>query len=393
MRAGFDPAATIPEKSAALLAADGSGKGKRRQCAHAISRGSGKPVAETNRLPSLTRTGKPSISMKIIILIFAWAGWAVCQPVTPEQKDSGWVSLFDGTTLKGFFTQFGSKIDTNPELHASAFSAKAADTSIAATGSPIGVLTTKKDYSHYRVRAWIKFGRTGNTGDNAGMLYHVQRNSPLLGGLYPRSVEFQGQKRGIGETWTIGNVWVNIKVKSATARPPQYSETGTEMSIGNAQGRQCLGSSVPYQDGQWNIMDLTVRGSDSATHTVNGTVVLRMRKMRWSEPDSPTDMSHPLANGGISFQSEGAPVAYTHLMIMELDPQTGKPIHAKPVPVGLPQPPITKGLSQSLTHGGPGLALDCTGRSWREAGARPHANPVRRHAAHGVFLFKPDSLQ
>jgi hypothetical protein len=143
----------------------------------------------------------------------------------------------------------------------------------------------------------------------------------------------QGQKRGMGELWTIGNVWVTTPVQSTSARPPRYSPTGTAMEVGNAIGRQCLGSSNPYQDGQWNVMDLTVRGSDSSAHTVNGVTVFRGRRLRWSQSDNSSDMSNMLRTGQISVQSEGAPVAYKYLMIMELDPVTGKPVHAKPVSI------------------------------------------------------------
>jgi hypothetical protein len=80
-------------------------------------------------------------------------------------------------------------------------------------------------------------------------------------------------------------------------------------------------------------MDLTVRGSDSSAHTVNGVTVFRGRRLRWSQSDNTSDMSNMLRTGQISVQSEGAPVAYKYLMIMELDPVTGKPVHAKPVSI------------------------------------------------------------
>lgn len=350
--------------------------------------------------------------MRLILLMLALTGWAVGQPITQSQKDSGWVSLFDGKTLNGFYSQFGSQIDTNPGPTVKAFSVNASDTTIAATGSPIGIVTTKKNYSHYRVRIWIKFGNTSNSSDNAGMLYHVQKGSPLLFGLYPRSIEFQGQKSGIGDAWTIGNVWITVKVVS-TLEGPKYSPTGRDSSVGDP-GRQCLGIPVRYKEGKWNVMDLTVRGSDSAIYTVNDTVTMRLRKMRWSEQDSPTDMSHPLASGGISFQSEGAPVAYTHLMIMELDPVTGKPINGRPVSIAPPARPAFPG--PSLAGGQYGMTLQLPGTAaWEDrfsqgSGSRllsiralngralrahaPDSDNRRTSAVAGLYVLKlSDSLQ
>ncbi len=81
-------------------------------------------------------------------------------------------------------------------------------------------------------------------------------------------------------------------------------------------------------------MEALVRGSDSAVHSVNGKIVFRCWKMRWSDKDDPKDMSNMLSSGSIALQSEGAPVSYRDYMFMELDPATGKAIHATPTLAG-----------------------------------------------------------
>jgi Domain of Unknown Function (DUF1080) len=259
---------------------------------------------------------------------------AHAEPITQAQKDSGWVSVFDGKTLNGFYTTFktgttNNDPDKNPD---GTFSVRAGDSSIHATGSPTGHIITKKLYSHYRIRIREKFDNTGNPGQNAGLLYHVRIEGPRLGD-YPRSIEYQGQARGMGEIWTIGNVWVNTTIDE-TKTQHQFKLGGKMVNHGNPDGRQCLGSSVPYKDGAWNVMEATVRGSDSSIHYVNGVLVFKCWKLRWSDNDSPTDMSHMLSEGSIAMQSEGAPVSYRDYMIMELNPATGEPIHAKPVLAG-----------------------------------------------------------
>jgi hypothetical protein len=191
------------------------------------------------------------------------------------------------------------------------------------------------------VRIREKFDKAGDLNQNAGMLYHLQINGPRLFGAYPRSIEYQGQKRGMGEIWTIGNVYVNTTVDS-TKKQHQYKAGGKMVAHGNPDGRQCLGSSVPYVDGAWNVMEALVRGSDSAVHTVNGVVVFRCWKMRWSEKDDANDMANMLSSGSIGLQSEGAGVAYRDYMFMELDPATGKPVNAKPT-IAEAFPPLERG--------------------------------------------------
>ncbi|MDB5103268.1 MAG: hypothetical protein JWP91_957 [Fibrobacteres bacterium] len=270
------------------------------------------------------------------ILLLALSQAPACaDQITQAQKDSGWVSAFDGKTLAGFYTTLGSGAPnndpvTNPD---GTFSVRASDSSIHATGTPTGHIYTKKVYSHYRVRIREKFDKLGETGQNAGMLYHARIEGPRLFGSYPRSIEYQGQKRGMGEIWTIGNVYVNTTVDS-TKSQHQYKAGGKMVDHGNPDGRQCLGSSVPYIDGAWNVMEALVRGSDSAVHIVNGTVVFKCWKMRWSEKDDPKDMANMLNSGSIALQSEGAPVSYRDYMFMELDPATGRPINAKPTLAG-----------------------------------------------------------
>jgi hypothetical protein len=255
--------------------------------------------------------------------------------ITQAQKDSGWVSAFDGKTLNGFYTILGGNAPNNdPEKNPDGtFSVRPADSSIHASGSPTGHIVTKKLYSHYRVRIREKFDKPGDLNQNAGMLYHARIEGPRLFGAYPRSIEYQGQKRGMGEIWTIGNVYVNTTVDS-TKPQHQYKANGKMVAHGNPDGRQCLGSSVPYVDGAWNEMEALVRGSDSAVHRVNGTIVFKCWKMRWSEKDDPKDMSNMLSEGSIALQSEGAGVAYKDYMFMELDPATGRALNAKPTLAG-----------------------------------------------------------
>jgi hypothetical protein len=254
----------------------------------------------------------------------------LAQQITQAQIDSGWVSAFDGKTLNGFYSIIGSGAPNNDLVKNpdGVFAVRTSDSCIHTEGSPTAHIITKKLYSHYRVRIREKFDKLGETNQNAGMLYHARIEGPRMG-AYPRSIEYQGQKRGMGEIWTISNVWVNTTVDS-TMTQHKFKLNGKMVNHGNANGRQCLGSSVPYIDGAWNVMEGYIRGSDSAVHYVNGVVVFKCWKMRWSDKDDPNDMTNMMKEGSIALQAEGAPVSYRDYMFMELDPVTGKAVNGKP---------------------------------------------------------------
>jgi hypothetical protein len=159
-------------------------------------------------------------------------------------------------------------------------------------------------------------------GGNAGMLYHIHEEGMWLGN-YPRSMEYQGNSDGAGEVWTIGNVWIKTRVENPDARPRRYQEDGTEVDHGNDHGRQCRGSSNPYQLGEnWNEFEIRVWGSDSSHHEVNGETIFKAWLMRWSDSDDRNDYDNMLSWGRIGWQSEGTPVHYRNIRIklMEDDP-------------------------------------------------------------------------
>lgn len=95
------------------------------------------------------------------------------------KEDSGWVPLFNGTDLKGFYTFFENMgmVDTarqdafkveNGKLHVPKPS------TVVLTLSQ-GRLTTLKEYSWYRVRVDYRFG-PGSGSENAGLVFHIENS-------------------------------------------------------------------------------------------------------------------------------------------------------------------------------------------------------------------------
>ena len=246
--------------------------------------------------------------------------------LSEAQVDSGWVELFNGKDLDGLYTFLkGEGKDKDPT---GIFSADKGE--IKVEKGTAGYVATSKVYNYYHVRADFKFEGLDNLNSNAGLLYHIREDVPKRGDVWPPSIESQMQKRGTGEIWTI----FGVRVKTTTANKNElckYDPNGEEIDHGAGKGsnvgRQCLGSSNPYKDGEWNSMLVKVYGSDSSVQFVNGTQTFKAWNMRVA--DNFTDMSDPLNKGTIGLQSEGAAISYKNFHIMELDSKTLKPINAK----------------------------------------------------------------
>jgi hypothetical protein len=211
----------------------------------------------------------------------------------------------------------------------------------------------------------VKYDNTGSLWLNSGLIYHTRIEAPRLYGTYPRSIEFQGQKRGMGEAWTISKIFVNTTI-DPTSDMHKYKNDGVPVVHGGDDpNRQCLGSSNPFIDGAWNEMEAVVRGSDSSVHIVNGITVFRCTKLRWSDTNDPNDMRQMLGSGALGLQVEGdapnyvAPISYKGYMIMELDSVSGKPVNAKPTTslfefdskAGMKQNPNSNTAAKRAEHG------------------------------------------
>ena len=148
--------------------------------------------------------------------------------------------------------------------------------------------------------------------------------------------------------WTIEGVWINTKVEIADALPRRYDPKGVEVAHGEPHGRQCLGSSNPYVDGEWNRAEALVLGADSVEHRVNGIVTFQGWKLRVGGENN---FENPLNNGTIGLQSEAADIFYRNFKVQPLD-KTGKPLYAKTVVSILP--PYRRSLSEkgkAAVHG------------------------------------------
>jgi hypothetical protein len=272
------------------------------------------------------------------------APWAAAA----TKEDSGWVSLFNGKNLDGFFAYFQDSgvVDIGkqdaflvedgmihvPKAHAGGYT------------NMEGHLITKQEYSWYRVRVDYRYSPNPES-QNAGLVIHIDNRDALVGGqkaLRPRSIEIN-MRRGESSQWTLWSAtnlgpYISTTVKPGTADFLSKDKGGVDWT-NDPWGSRTIRTTLPQSEnpmGEWNHGEALVYGDSMVVCTLNGQ--LRTRGWGFRLRGSPNDPSPgkrvPCDHGGIGIQSEIQEIWYRNLEIMELEPHTLKPLHAAPTLAG-----------------------------------------------------------
>lgn len=224
----------------------------------------------------------------------------------PAPDKDGWIKLFRGDNASDFYARLSGNINNDAAFPNNTF--KVIGDTIQTTGRPTGHLAFKQVFSHYQFKMEMMIP----SPTNCGLLLHVRDEEAKMGD-FPRSVEFQGDPgQGLGELWTISNVYVNVKVR-AGAGNHTYDSTGTEVTHPGTNGERVCHQSGPTLhkgNGQWNQLLAVVHGADSVSHLVNGVRVMRYTRLRVGN-----NMNQPLNSGRIAVQSEGNVANYRNMYI------------------------------------------------------------------------------
>jgi hypothetical protein len=258
-----------------------------------------------------------------------------------KASETGWVRLFDGKSLHGWYTKIQNKErNEDPakffQVHDGVIHVYKDQAEGIAV--PNGYIATEAEYANYHLRMEYKWGskkfkpRTAGRRD-AGLLYHVI--TPDL--VWPRSVECQIQEGDTGDCFTVRGTqvvtsveMVEIETPGGVKKLPRYkpeAEGGTEKTMGDGGIARIVKAKTHEHDG-WNTVEVIVRGSQSSEHIVNGHTVFRAKDLRQlSTPPSnapprgagaDTKKWVPLERGRIALQCEYAEVFYRNIEIREL---------------------------------------------------------------------------
>ncbi len=250
----------------------------------------------------------------------------VAAPAAAAEK---WRPLFDGKTLKGWTP----KINHHPlgENWRDTFQARDGVIRVSYAKydkftDEFGHLMYRTPFSSYRLRLEYRF-----TGDRApGAPAWADRNSGvMLHGQAPQTM-------GLNQTFPVSVEAQFLGGTPAATRPTgNVCTPGVSVVIDGVRVKaHCVNAKAPtFQDGQWVRFEVEVRGSRLVRQIVEGQVVMEYTDLKLAPAEYPglTNIdvtSGPgaalaargeaaLDRGYISLQSEGSPVEFRKIEILE----------------------------------------------------------------------------
>jgi len=256
----------------------------------------------------------------VVFLCFVLGVVACSRP--PEASDSAWIKLFNGTNINDWIV----KIHHHAPGVNFGNTFRVVDSVIQVRYDEYGDfndqfahLYYKTPFSHFHLKLDYRFvgelqqGAPEYTLRNSGVMFHSQdpRSMPTEQN-WPISVEMQFLG-GLGD----GN-----------PRPTgNMCSPGTDIVFeGKVYDGHCLNSTSKTYDGdQWVHAELIVLGDSLITHIINGDTVLQYSKptmgggvvqgydsTRWIP-------GQPLTSGYIALQSEGQPIDFKNVELLNLE--------------------------------------------------------------------------
>jgi hypothetical protein len=134
---------------------------------------------------------------------------------------------------------------------------------------------------------------------DAGILFHVTGD---LSVVWPDSIECQLGSSPIEGDWTSGDLWV---LGGPTRAQTRNSNGDLETVQGAPFGFSSASSQEEVAHGEWNTVEVIVKGADEAIFMVNGVEVNHIYNMTYD--------GQPLSEGRISVQAEWAEIFYRNI--------------------------------------------------------------------------------
>lgn len=256
--------------------------------------------------------------MRAATLLLAGLLLAVADRANAEE----WLRLFNGRDLEGWTVKIRGY--EPGENYADTFRVEDGLLTVSYDGyeefeDRFGHIFYQKPFSHYRLRLQYRFIGDPAPGvaewaiRNSGAMLHAQ--PPETMGLdqdFPISVEFQFLG-GLGD---------------GRDRPTgSMCSPGTEVVYqGEFAATHCVTSSAPTFDGdQWVTVEALVLGDERIVHYVNGETVMEYSGITTGggvvagfRPEMKPEGA-PLASGHIALQSEGAPIQFRRIELLNLE--------------------------------------------------------------------------
>jgi hypothetical protein len=232
-----------------------------------------------------------------------------------ENTDNATIQLFDGQTLRGWYTFLQDRGRNNDPK--AVFTV--VDGMIRVSGEEWGCITTEDEYENYTITLEYKWGektwepRLQNARDS-GLLLHSRGEDGGSQGIWMHSIECQIIEGGTGDFIVVGDgsdaFQITCNVRQDEQGNAYFSPSeGVPLTV-NADRINWYGRDPQWKDvkgfrgagdvqkpaGEWNTLEVTAN-KDQITVYLNGTMVNEATDVR---PDK----------GRIQIQSEGAEIFF-----------------------------------------------------------------------------------
>jgi len=259
-----------------------------------------------------------SLFFALLITLIACAG---CKTTKTSSDGPKWISLFNGKDLNDWFVKIqhhevGENFGNTFRIEDSMIRVKYDQ--YGDFNDQFGHLYYKIPFSYYHLKMEYRFvgelqkGAPDYTLRNSGVMYHSQdpRTMPKEQD-WPISIEMQFLGGlGDGKPRSTGNM----------------CSPGTHIVYqGKLDTRHCINSTSKTYDGdQWVSAELIVLGDSLITHIINGDTVMQYSKPQIGGPvvnryDPAIKQDGKILNSGfIALQSEGQPVDFRRIQLLDL---------------------------------------------------------------------------
>jgi hypothetical protein len=279
----------------------------------------GRPAAarseDTMNRRQFLHTGVTAVMAPLAVGVAArTAGASPAQGTLPPPDASGWIPLFNGKTLGGWYCclqKSGVQALPNDYVRVENGEIRLLAQAPGTTGLETGFLATTVPVGDCRMRIEYHWGanrfapRVEAVRDN-GVLYHIVGEDRV----YPSCVEFQLIEGNVGDaSFLTGTRGMQGPVAGFPSRgrgpapppPPAADGTATPARGRGRGGSRNVVKEANYEiPNDWNVLEIVMRGNQ-AVHLVNGQVATTLVNLEQPDPNTPGQFL-PLTSGKFGFQ-------------------------------------------------------------------------------------------
>ncbi len=261
---------------------------------------------------------RPSLGLLLAACMLSVASVTAASEEKPGSD--GWVSLFNGTNLDGWYSYLessGKNKDPKGVFKVENGMIHILDVAMSEGHSDNGYLATTQEFSNVRIHVEYKWGtkRASEGKRNSGLLYLAVGPDRI----YPTSLECQIEETDVGDLWIVNGASVTAFFIAPSF--PMYDDdmqAGTRVRSAPGDSLRVLKSGDFENRDGWNSVDVILQG-DQTTHLVNGRIVNRARDIQHPDPANPSRMV-PLKSGRILLEAEGSEIWFRDIRVKPLGP-------------------------------------------------------------------------